>query len=82
MHSRIAGLILTEVLVAGLLLLCLLTGGPMCAVAGLLVMGPIAGVALWDHLDTERRIRRDWRAQHGGFEVAPPDPDQDGPRGR
>jgi hypothetical protein len=78
---RIAGLILTEVLVAGLVLVCLMDG-PVCAVAGLLVLGPIAGMALWDHLDTERRIRRERRAQHGGFEVAPPDPYRDGSRGR
>ena len=61
----------------------------MCTAAGLLVLGPIAAVALWDHLDTERRIRREWRDRHGGFEVAQPlaaplaqpDPDEDDSRG-
>jgi hypothetical protein len=75
MHLRLAGLILVEVLIACLLVPCVM-GGPACAAAGLLVLGPIAGVALWDHLDTERRIRREWREHNGGFEVSPPRPGQ------
>jgi hypothetical protein len=80
MHSRLAGLILVEVLVACLLVPAVI-GGPVCTAAGLLVLGPIAAVALWDHLDTERRIRREWRDRHGGFEMAPPESKKENERG-